>query len=92
MRCEPHGSVAQMIGRVLAKKYRLEAEIGAGAMGRVYRACQVDLARDVAVKLLHPMMAADEGARLRFAREAKVAARLSHPGAVSASMRVCRFW
>jgi eukaryotic-like serine/threonine-protein kinase len=83
MRCEPHGSVAQMIGRVLAKKYRLEAEIGAGAMGRVYRACQVDLARDVAVKLLHPMMAADEGARLRFAREAKVAARLSHPGAVA---------
>lgn len=72
-----------MLGRVLATKYRLEAEIGAGAMGRVYRARQLDLARDVAIKVLHPMMAQDEGAQLRFAREAKVAARLNHPAAVS---------
>jgi hypothetical protein len=71
------------LGRVLAQKYRLEAEVGAGAMGRVYRARQLDLARDVAIKILHPMMAQDEGAQLRFAREAKVAARLNHPAAVS---------
>jgi eukaryotic-like serine/threonine-protein kinase len=71
------------LGRVLASKYRLDQEIGAGAMGRVYRARQLDLARDVAVKILHPMMASDEGAQLRFAREAKVAARLTHPAAVS---------
>ena len=74
---------ATVLGRVLAQKYRLEAEIGAGAMGRVYRARQLDLARDVAIKVLHPMMAEDEGAQLRFAREAKVAARLNHPAAVS---------
>lgn len=74
---------APVLGRVLAQKYRLDAEIGAGAMGRVYRARQLDLARDVAVKILHPLMAADEGAKLRFAREAKVAARLNHPAAVS---------
>lgn len=72
-----------MIGRVLASKYRLDAEIGAGAMGRVYRAHQLDLMRNVAVKILHPLMAQDEGAQLRFAREAKVAARLSHPAAVA---------
>jgi eukaryotic-like serine/threonine-protein kinase len=74
---------AQVIGRVLATKYRLDAEIGAGAMGRVYRAHQLDLARDVAIKILHPLMASDEGAQLRFAREAKVAARLNHPAVVS---------
>ncbi len=72
-----------MLGRLLASKYRLDREIGAGAMGRVYRARQLDLARDVAVKVLHPMLASDEGAQLRFAREAKVAARLSHPAVVS---------
>ncbi|MEZ4358864.1 MAG: serine/threonine-protein kinase [Kofleriaceae bacterium] len=72
-----------MIGRVLAAKYRLDEEIGAGSMGRVYRAHQLGLSRDVAVKILHPLMAADEGALLRFAREAKVAARLVHPVAVS---------
>jgi tRNA A-37 threonylcarbamoyl transferase component Bud32 len=74
---------ATVLGRVLAQKYRLVAEIGAGAMGRVYRARQLDLARDVAIKVLHPMMAEDEDAQLRFAREAKVAARLNHPAAVS---------
>ncbi len=74
---------AAVLGRVLASKYRLDQEIGAGAMGRVYRAYQLDLARDVAVKVLHPMMASDEGAQLRFAREAKVAARLAHPAAVA---------
>lgn len=68
---------------MLASKYRLDAEIGAGAMGRVYRAHQLDLTRNVAVKILHPLMAQDEGAQLRFAREAKVAARLSHPAAVA---------
>jgi serine/threonine protein kinase len=72
-----------VLGRVLTAKYRLDAEIGAGAMGRVYRARQLDLERDVAVKVLHPLMAQDEGAQLRFAREAKVAARLNHPAAVS---------
>ena len=72
-----------VLGRVLAKKYRLDAEIGAGAMGRVYRAHQLDLTRNVAIKVLHPLMAADEGAQLRFAREAKVAARLVHPAVVA---------
>ncbi|HPH68909.1 MAG TPA: protein kinase, partial [Kofleriaceae bacterium] len=71
-----------MIGTVIANKYRCDAELGAGSMGVVYRARQLDLGRDVAIKLLHQGAATRPKARLRFVREAKVATRLVHPAAV----------
>ena len=71
-----------MIGTVIANKYRCDAELGAGSMGVVYRARQLDLGRDVAIKLLHQGAATRSEARLRFLREAKVATRLVHPAAV----------
>jgi serine/threonine protein kinase len=69
-------------GEVLAGKYRLDAVLGEGAMGVVWRATQLDLDRAVAVKVLHANLATRGDARARFVREAKVAAALDHPGAV----------
>jgi serine/threonine-protein kinase len=60
----------------------LEAQIGRGGMGRVFRARHVRLDREVAVKLLPPELAADPAFEARFAREARAMARLSHPHVV----------
>ncbi len=68
-------------------RYRLGAEIGRGAMGAVYRARDPQLQRDVAVKLISLAFATGQGdpqeAAARFAREARVAARLQHPNVVA---------
>ncbi|GAB4207416.1 MAG: hypothetical protein OHK0013_25020 [Sandaracinaceae bacterium] len=69
-------------GLVLAGKYRVEKLLGAGGMGEVYGATQLNLGRKVAIKVLHPQFAAQEGALKRFEREARVAAALDHPNAV----------
>jgi serine/threonine-protein kinase len=69
-------------GLVLAGKYRIETLLGAGGMGEVYGATQLNLGRKVAVKVLHPQFAAQEGSLKRFEREARVAAALDHPNAV----------
>jgi serine/threonine-protein kinase len=57
-------------------------ELGQGGMGRVFRAHDDRLGRDVAVKVLRPESAADPEFRARFAREARTLARLEHPGIV----------
>ncbi len=67
---------------MLADKYRLERVLGEGATGQVWLASQIELARDVAVKLMHATQASRPDARLRFLREARVTASLHHPGAV----------
>ena len=73
--------------RVVAGRYRLGARIGSGAMGVVWQALDERLARTVAVKqlLLHADLspAQAEEARLRSMREGRIAARLSHPNAVT---------
>lgn len=70
-------------GHVIAQKYRLEEVLGRGATGTVWRATQLGLQRAVAIKLLHAQIAAREEARIRFAREARVAASLDHPSSVA---------
>jgi serine/threonine-protein kinase len=70
-------------GAVIAGKYRLEAVLGKGATGTVWRAVQLGLDRPVALKLLHPQVADDEDALVRFSREARVAASLDHPSSVA---------
>lgn len=59
--------------------YELLARLGAGGMGEVYRARDVQLEREVAVKLLPPDVSADRHRLERFGQEARAAARLSHP-------------
>ncbi|HET9941606.1 MAG TPA: protein kinase [Candidatus Eisenbacteria bacterium] len=68
-----------MIGTTLSH-YRILEPLGAGGMGEVYLARDEHLDRDVAVKVIQRGMLADPAARERFRREARVLARLSHPG------------
>jgi serine/threonine protein kinase len=60
--------------------YELRDEIGHGGMGVVYRARDVDLDRDVAVKLLSERYPADSPAAQRFLSEARITGQLQHPG------------
>src|SRR5256714_14882598 len=63
----------------LAGEYSLQRELGRGGMGVVYLARDVQLDRDVAIKVLPAHLAGDPASRERFLREARMAARLSHP-------------
>jgi serine/threonine protein kinase len=71
-----------LIGHVIDGRYRLDARIGLGGMGSVYRATRLLIGDEVAVKILHPDNTADQHAAERFKREAQTAARLKHPNAV----------
>jgi DNA-binding beta-propeller fold protein YncE/predicted Ser/Thr protein kinase len=62
--------------------YRIEELIGRGGMGVVFRARDQRLKRNVALKLLAPELASDEGLRERFLRESKLAASLDHPNVI----------
>jgi eukaryotic-like serine/threonine-protein kinase len=69
-------------GNMLAHRYRLQEQIGAGGVGQVWRAADEVLGREVAVKLLRPEYADHAETLLRFRTEARLAARLVHPGVV----------
>lgn len=71
------------VGRILAGRYRLEARVGAGAMGEVYQALDLRCRRRCAVKLVLPDAPRDLRADRRFWNEAQMAARLHHPNIVS---------
>ena len=65
------------------ERYRLERPLGHGGMATVYLALDAELDRPVAVKVLAKNLAGDAALRQRFLREARLAARLSHPNVVS---------
>jgi eukaryotic-like serine/threonine-protein kinase len=67
-----------MIGQTLGH-HRILEKIGAGGMGEVYRAEDVVLGRQVAIKVLRPEIMSDSASRARFLREARTIAALSHP-------------
>jgi len=69
-------------GAVLKDRYRLERLLGRGGMASVWLACDRVLERDVAIKVLSDTIASDPGFLARFRREARVAARLSHPNLI----------
>src|SRR5438270_13946518 len=75
--------LTDLVGRVLADRYRLLAPIGSGGSGRVYVAADVRLRRRVAVKVLHAALADDTGFLRRFGAEAQLAASLHHPNVVA---------
>jgi eukaryotic-like serine/threonine-protein kinase len=75
--------MADLVGRVLAGRYRLLGSIGAGAGGRVYAADDVRLRRRVAVKVLHAGLSDDLGFLRRFRTEAQLAASLHHPNVMA---------
>jgi serine/threonine protein kinase len=70
-------------GRLIAGRYRLDHLIASGGMAEVWQAADTVLGRPVAVKILHPHLAADDTFVVRFRTEAVAAARLHHPGIVA---------
>ncbi len=68
-----------LLGTVLDGRFELRERLGSGAMGVVYRACQLSIGREVAVKVLSSL---DAEALQRFVREAKIASTLAHPNTV----------
>ena len=71
------------VGHVLQGRYRILSKIASGAMGIVYQGERVQLGRPVAVKFLHPWIAAQKAFLSRFENEAKAMSRLAHPHCVS---------
>ncbi|MFE1290141.1 Stk1 family PASTA domain-containing Ser/Thr kinase [Streptomyces sp. NPDC058751] len=71
-----------LVGHVLDGRYRVEARIAVGGMATVYRALDTRLDRVLALKVMHPALAADASFVERFIREAKSVARLAHPNVV----------
>src|SRR5690606_38111302 len=79
---QPDGS-APAIGTVLDGRYELIAPIGEGGVGWVFRARDVRLGTDVAIKMLQAHYAEHESLRPRFEREAQALAQLRHPHIVT---------
>src|ERR1700689_4720630 len=73
------------IGSVLDGRYRIDAEIGKGGMGRVYRGEHTGIGRAVAIKVLHAQLGRSKEATQRFQREALASGRLDHPNIVGVS-------
>ena len=72
-----------LVGQLLDGRYRVSGRIARGGMATVYQALDTRLERTVALKVMHPGLAEDSEFVARFIREAKSAARLSHPNVVA---------
>jgi serine/threonine-protein kinase len=73
----------ELVGRVLDEKYQVEALVGTGAMGSVYRVRHVTLGTIRAVKLMKPDLAKDASFATRFEREARLLEKVRHPHLVA---------
>ena len=67
------------LGRVLSQRYRVEAVLGRGAVGSVYRATDLSSGRPCAIKILHAAAGEDADAHARFVNEGQIIAQLFHP-------------
>lgn len=72
-----------LIGKLLNRTYRIEAKLGQGGMGTVYRGRHIGIGDIVAIKLISPEQTQNSDILKRFRREAQVVRRLSHPNAVA---------
>ncbi|MEZ4360346.1 MAG: protein kinase [Kofleriaceae bacterium] len=70
------------VGTIIEGRYRLEALIGRGGMGVVYRAAHLGLRKQVAIKVLHPSLTSSPEVRSRFEREALAIGKIEHPNCV----------
>jgi len=77
------GEPDALIGSVIDGRYEVRAQLGHGGMGRLYRAWQKSVSREVAIKLIDRSLLKDPMAATRFQREAELASKLSHPNTVS---------
>src|SRR5262245_9447712 len=74
---------SQMIGQTFLGRYEVIRLLGEGGMGRVYLARQLDLNRQVVVKVMSEKTAADPKFRARFERETRLMGKLQHPYVVT---------
>lgn len=72
-----------LIGRTLDGRYLIEARLGSGGMGAVYRATQLAVQRPVAVKVMPPVYASRPRSTVRFEKEARAISHLNHPNIVT---------
>jgi eukaryotic-like serine/threonine-protein kinase len=79
----PQAAATVRLGTVLSDKWRLDAIVGIGGMGTVFRASHLNNGRAVAIKILHAEYTANQDLRKRFQREGYIANQISHPGAVT---------
>ncbi|MEO7734238.1 MAG: serine/threonine-protein kinase, partial [Kofleriaceae bacterium] len=70
------------VGKVIDGRYEIQARIGEGGMGVVYKAKQTSIDRMIAIKMLNPQMASDQQWVQRFYNEAKATSRLQHPNTI----------
>jgi serine/threonine-protein kinase len=73
-----------LVGKLLSGRYRVKRLLGKGGMAEVYEGEHEKLGKRVAIKVLHPELAGDEGMIERFLREAQSEARIEHPHIVAA--------
>ncbi|HSS21973.1 MAG TPA: serine/threonine-protein kinase [Pyrinomonadaceae bacterium] len=78
----PHPERDSFIGRIINGKYQIVGLLGKGAFGSVYKAKDLKIERDVAIKFLHKHYLSDDAARRRFLREAKTVGTIKHPNVV----------
>jgi eukaryotic-like serine/threonine-protein kinase len=72
-----------MLGRIFMNRYQATRLLGEGGMGRVYLGQQLDLGRQVVIKVMHDHIAVDDSFRERFQRETLLMAHFQHPYAVT---------
>ena len=74
--------ILNRLSSILSSRYEIQAEVGRGGMGVVFKATDRELKREVAIKVLPPELSHQEDLRKRFYREAQLSAGLSHPNIV----------
>jgi serine/threonine-protein kinase len=84
-RCDKEGTALTLVAtpRMLAGRYRLEKRLGHGGMGKVYRATDMSLNREVAVKMIRDEFFADRKAIEKFRQESQVTGSFAHPNVVT---------
>lgn len=80
-----HDAATSLVGTLVADRYQVEALLGEGAMGAVYRAKHIHMQKDVALKVLHQTTSTNPEVVKRFEREAVAAGRVQHPNVAGAS-------
>ncbi len=78
-----HQDLRDLVGHTFEGRYRMDALLGVGGMGAVFKGHHLGLHRDVAIKVLHPSIGRDPEISSRFDREAQSASRLDNPNCVA---------
>jgi pSer/pThr/pTyr-binding forkhead associated (FHA) protein/acyl-CoA hydrolase len=71
-----------LVGELIAERYRVLGKLGSGGMGTVYKALQISMDREVALKVLNPELTRDREFVVGFLNEARTAGQLNHPNII----------